>query len=252
MLVVALFITGMPNAFCAPAGWVLHQKSAWMGYQTVYVTPAKMLFKSNLFNGLLDVNTEQVTVYNETSKQYCKLPLSEWRKRISSDILVDFGDVFENANQEASIAGQQTQLYRMYTKSSAGKKELSGQLWAAPDMGLPARARKAIAQIVGMPDQFGVPLRVYRLAEGRKVPAIDTLKIERKNLPGSLFVLPKGFTEAEDEVSLFLGGSGDAEGLSGLFGELDGMDLDSLTPKGGGKRSGVKKIRKKVGAGRKK
>ncbi len=197
---------------------VLHQNSAFLGKQVMYLTPAKVVLKSELFSIILRVKEDRIYIYNDKKKCYVDQPYSAWARRVGGQ-LASNPHATLTKSQATTICGWKCTQYRMEPKKGFVTDRC--EFFVSPDSNLPATTLAAVAKFGDFPQGVGLPLRAVKISvHGKRINGLDTTKIERKPVPDSIFKLPAGYRKVEDEVEVLL--ADEDEGMEGLLDEMSG------------------------------
>jgi hypothetical protein len=231
--------------------WVLHQKSDASGEQTVYLSSAGC----RLENDPMDIkfvvaeaataggNPEwQVAIWSDKKKliyrntlaglQMERLKQTEAADRISKK----FGATKEvtpfAAGKQDKIAGLPATEYVSVTKT---KNPMDGsiakattRIWMTDQIRPPAAALQMMKQKMdGLPpDQMS--LRMVIESDGKRVTAMDTLKVDKMPMPATAFNTPSGYRRVPSEIDVAMG-----EGAGRALGELQrNLQEGPVVPKG--------------------
>lgn len=104
-----------------------------------------------------------------------------------------------------TVAGLQATRYERRVTTPAGKVLKTGEAWLTRDLKLPPRSHDAIARLLNVPPELGMPLRLIGLTpRGQRITYMDSYDARRVQLKPANFARPKGFREVKDEVALIL------------------------------------------------
>ncbi len=188
----------------APASaWMLEQQSDYSGRQTIIVSPDGMRADTPDYTTVLIPPEYNATLYNHRTRKYFVTTgkhLSEKYKLKSEAVY----QIVRGGSQK--IAGLKAQQFFGDKVSSEKTKRRKLEFWVTQDLPVPAKAYRYWSAMSGIPNGYGLPLRVIKLRSGgTKTTIIDTLSCRRTSITGSTFKIPVGYKMVDDEMSIILG-----------------------------------------------
>ncbi|HEY9777361.1 MAG TPA: hypothetical protein V6C81_26600 [Planktothrix sp.] len=183
------------------------QRSSFSGQQHCYLCKKGVRIESTLIDTIIDFDKGTVTMFKDSLKSYCTMTYDQWK-----------GQFAQNKNKlkkereikkgiTAKISGVEAVQYLLLNKDRT-EKHLSEEYWTASPKEIPAKFTAPLSELVGLPPELGVPLRVtQRKRDGRTLNVLETLKVTRSTFGPKLLQCPSGYKQVKDAVSLVLGES---------------------------------------------
>jgi hypothetical protein len=199
------------NAASADApGWVFHQDGSYIGKQDLYVTAAGAVLKTSLATFIIKPKTGTIVAYNAKNKTFVEMPTSEWKKTFAGYFAVTPGSEVQKGSGKSTLSGLSVQQYKVIAHDRRKPYE-TDEVWSAMTSSIPADVVKAIADFVDLPKDLGLPVKIIRAKHtDTPVKVLDTFKIERVTVAGSLFKVPAGYRKVHTEVEVLLEESDDS------------------------------------------
>ncbi|HEY9719332.1 MAG TPA: hypothetical protein V6C69_17780 [Trichormus sp.] len=159
-------------------------------------------------------------VYSETNKSYMEMPHNTWKDKFNasrfggrkSSVKHDMKSV--KTGKSTMIAGQKADLVVINFVFKNAPPQKVAECWMADRVVPPPAFVELMHNMLNVPTDQGMPLRVTQFREnGKSATILDTTKVEQAPVPTASFVMPKGFKKVEDEMQLM----------------VDDSDLDFMT-----------------------
>jgi hypothetical protein len=205
------------SSLAAGEGWILHQRSDYLGQQTLYLSPQGMKVTSRAINTIVFVPTRKVVLYNDKTKSFFESNYDQWCKKYAGPPPGSDGRKVQKG-KTGEIAGVKAVQY-FFQNIEKGKFRVTEEYWAASDTSLPAKVIEAVDKVSNFPPGLGIPLKIFRINEkGGRVTALDTMSCERAAVPVSVFKSPTGYSPVKDPMTLLLGN--DSAGMDAELGKM--------------------------------
>lgn len=167
-------------------------------------------------------------LYNESTKKYMEVPHGQWEQRFK----VLLGGRKKNTKERklktkrtgetkifAGIKGEEIVVTDV---SKDAKPGFYMDLWIAEQITPPEQFTFFLKEVLGIPAERGLPLKVINVEPKRKVTVYEAVKVGHDPMPKNAFTLPKGMIKVQDEMQLLID---DSE-----FDTTDGADTKSTPP----------------------
>jgi hypothetical protein len=153
-------------------------------------------------------------VFNENTRNFVELPYDEWQRRFvigQTNKLVDehgrFRLTSRNTGKTEKIC--KFKAYEYVVERKADLKhgiptEKLTELWIASDIKAPPQITQIFCSRLNVPAAKGIPLKAIHRTNGRMVPVLETLDVQKKGLPDSLFEPMKNYKRVKDEMGLMM------------------------------------------------
>jgi hypothetical protein len=179
-------------------------------------------------------------VFNENTKNYVQLPYKEWQKKLvmtqGNKIRDQRGQIKLESHRSGKIAKICKFRAQEYVVERKGDAKLGiptqrmTELWIASDIKAPPQVTEVFCSQLNVPAAKGIPLKAFHRTNGRLVSVLETLDVQKKALPASLFEPLKGYKRVKDEVGLMMDESTE-DMVNDLLDSTGPSTLDSKTPK---------------------
>jgi hypothetical protein len=201
----------------ADKGWKLEQAGDYLGPMTCYVgkKSIKMVLKRYGINFCLSSTDYKVIGYNDKTKTYFSEDYATWKERFLSSRL--------DINKAESVQQGTTTVANIKVKRILVQSVRGGQPARAPIVNgrsyntemFVTDDIKTLPQFISLmtaldylPSNLGFPMKVVRYSPmGTKTVAWNTLSSQRTEIPEK-FSIPKGYAPVDNELALFVGGTG--------------------------------------------
>jgi hypothetical protein len=212
-VLIVLTLTGLACPVCAGAGansqnrgWVVKQKGNYLGKQTFYVSPGGIKITSSTISVLATGEQATAFIYNNETQKFLEMPYEEGLTAFVGRKSITPKSSHVTKGKKGVIAGLKATQYIMEDVHEHGRK-VTGEFWIADEELIPAKWAKSLSAWSGLPRGFGFPLRIYMVRKGgKKALILDTISAEKADIPDSAYKIPKGYTKAEDEMTVIFGG----------------------------------------------
>ncbi len=208
-------------------GWHLYQESKLFGSHEIFASAdgVKIVNKKLGTCVVVRLPSMQFAMYNQRMKLIHERKLATWKGGIAHRMKVIFPDQldfkFVKAGTE-QIAGAKTTIWECtnvgqnrLTKSGELRKPKLYKCFLAEQIKVPEAAANMVAQYYDFPRLGKIPLRVTH-GNGPHKTRLDTVKVERMDVPASAYAIPQNLKFVKDEGQLLLEGSD--HGLLDLLG----------------------------------
>ncbi len=231
-------------------GWAIRQSSNFAGTVFSDLTPHALRMHIGRLGLTIITKAPQwnALVFNENSKTYADLPYQRWQQRFSINAKSSYRDERGRLALTVQNTGRTMTIehYKAYecwvVRKSEPKKHIAeqkiSQLWIASDIKLPPQIAQIFCSHLGIPAQKGIPLKASRDTNGKMVSVLETLSVDRRQMPGSNFDPLPGYKKVKNEIELVMGESSD-EAMNDLL-DIPGGGLDLPACKHKSKSGNVK------------
>ncbi|HEY9786984.1 MAG TPA: hypothetical protein V6D17_16450 [Candidatus Obscuribacterales bacterium] len=145
----------------------------------------------------------KVSIFNDATHQYFEAPLDVW----ISKYVRDFAKTHKHLSLcgRGRVAGLEALRYELRARQPGGPDRVLREIWIAKDLGLPKKIQDLMLAMVGLPPDYGVPLKVTRiLPDNTRENVVNTLVAKKIDLPYDAFKKPSGYKKAKSELALLL------------------------------------------------
>ena len=219
MKILGFSAIALLSFLCQPAmaqekGWMLTQRSEYMGDQYIYV--CKNGFKwvnpkagANVVTG---APNWVVTMFNDKTKQYFQTTFEKWRSQMlstSGNRAREMQSARWKKAGSATISGLKASKYVMSGPATQGGGKLSAvkraACWVADDIEVPAPIADMLSRVYGMPRTRYFPLKVsYQTNGGQVKVALDTYRSSTCAIPANYFAKPQGYALASSQAEVLM------------------------------------------------
>ncbi len=223
-------------------GWILYQTSPFAGEQIAYISHdgVKSVNPQMNITCIVPAANPRIIYFNDKTKVYSEMTIDEFKANLEKrkagvdglgKAMGEQTDKPLKKTGEVEIAGIKA---TQYTEESAPvpppksrnvlglEPTASGnsELYFANDISVPAAFHMVAHKPMNVPTNNGVLLRmVVSTGDGEKVTALDTVRVERQDLPPDTFVAPTGYKRVKNEMEVLMG-EGAGQAMEGLFNEF--------------------------------
>ncbi|MEZ4487430.1 MAG: hypothetical protein R3C24_12640 [Cyanobacteriota/Melainabacteria group bacterium] len=213
-LLMALFVAAQPVQ-AQESGWMLTQRSEYMGDQYVYVSKSGFKWVNPKAGANLVTASPDwvVTMFNDKTRQYFQTTFEQWRNQMIStggQRARDMQAARWKAAGSGNISGLKATKYVMSGGPiGAGGGKLStvkaATCWVSDEIEVPAAIADVLSRAYGMPRTRYFPLRVtYVTGSGQVKSALDTYRSSTCAIPAAYFAKPNGYALASSQAEVLM------------------------------------------------
>lgn len=197
-------------------GWVISQSSNFAGTVFSELTSNALRMKVGRL-GLIFITKApewNAYVFNENTKNFVILPYGEWQKKLIVSQGSKFRDPRGQLKLESRSTGKSAKICNFraqeYLVDRKGDPKLGiptqrmTEIWIASEIKAPPQITQVFCSQLNVPSAKGIPLKAIHRQNGRMVPVLETLTVQKKALPASLFEPMKDYKKVKDEVGLMM------------------------------------------------
>lgn len=212
---IALLVSSFQNpVFAQNKGWMLTQRSEFMGDQYIYVsaTGFKWVNPKAGANVVTSSPGWIVTMFNDKTHQYFQTTFEKWKSQMASSGGSRAREMqaarWKKAGS-ANISGLKATKYVMEGSISPGGGKLSSvrqaACWVSDEIEVPAPIADVLSQAYGMPRTRYYPLRVTYVTGGGQIKvALDTFRSSTCAIPANYFSKPQGYALASSQAEILM------------------------------------------------
>lgn len=213
LLLISLYGAGPVQA--QENGWMLTQRSEYMGDQYVYVSKSGFKWVNPKAGANLVTASPDwvVTMFNDKTRQYFQTTFDQWRNQMIStggQRARDMQAARWKAAGSGNISGLKATKYVMSGGPiGAGGGKLStvkaATCWVSDEIEVPAAIADVLSRAYGMPRTRYFPLRVtYVTGSGQVKSALDTYRSSTCPIPAAYFAKPNGYALASSQAEVLM------------------------------------------------
>lgn len=202
-------------------GWVISQSSNVAGTVFSEITGNALRMKIGRLGLIFTTKGPEwnASVYNEATRNFVEMPYKVWRERFTFSCKTSSGKTgLLDRNGQLQLTSHATGKFEKICKFKAAQwvverkanqklglpQQKLTELWIASDIKAPPEITQIFCSRLNVPVTKGIPLKAVHLSNGRMVSVLETLAVEKKLLPASLFEPIKGYRRVKDELALMM------------------------------------------------
>ena len=183
----------------------LNPHSPYSHSQIVFIGAEGICIAADDVKMFLKAPDYEVFLYNSTSKQYTRAPLSSWLSKYGALPFAKTGKYIVKASTGTigGVAAQQS--FMMLGKGADARKQR--EIWTTEAIDVSEKVQHILQHMCGVPEGSvsGVPLRVIRgLGDGKPEYMLNTLSVKKIATPKAAFTQPVGYQKVASELTLML------------------------------------------------
>ncbi len=184
------------NPVLAAKGWVLEQRSP-AGRQVVSVCPSGMRVAGESLTFSMTAPGYDAKFWNTKTKHFIQISHKEWQEKYVSNI----NRKPQLTGEEERIGGLKCSVYYVPNHKNPRKAQ---RIWISKEINLPSKFSNMMLSWLRLPENLGVPVRVYSYKDGKLVQKeLDTVEHKKSDLQASLFSIPAGYSKVKSLVDIW-------------------------------------------------
>ena len=200
-------------------GWTIHQSGTYGSLSDFTDHSLRIYIDSLKLTIIAKAPKWNACVFNKRLKTCLDLPYKDWQKMIGDSSISSHQDgqgkfvlIAKTTGKTMAIHKHNCLEFLIFRKTEPQKQtneEKVSELWAASDIKAPSPVARIYCRRFGMAEQRGIPLKVNRCnSNGKMIPALETISIERHMIPASTFAPLPDYKKAKNMAELIIGKSG--------------------------------------------
>lgn len=187
--------TSLASPASAAKGWVLEQRSP-AGRQVVSLTPEGMRVSGENLTFSMTVPTYEARFWNVRTKRFLQIPYKEWQERYVSDR----NRKPQLTGDEEKVGGLKCSVYYVPNHKNPRKAQ---RIWTSKEIVLPDKFSNMMLSWLRLPENLGVPVRVYSYKDGKLwQKELDTVEFKKNDIAKSTFATPSGYSKVKNLVEV--------------------------------------------------
>lgn len=209
---VAVVTAGAPPAF-ATRGWVLEQRSP-AGRQVVSLCADGMQVAGESLTFSMTAPAYDAKFWNTSTKRTMQIPYKEWQERYVSHK----NRQPQLTKEDEKVAGLKCAVYVVPNPKNPNKFQ---KIWTSKEINLPSKFSNMMLSWLKLPEELGVPVRVYTFRYGKLwQKELDTVESKKSDIAMTAFKVPAGYTKVKNLVEVWEDPNVNAfEDAAGIFKE---------------------------------
>ncbi len=210
---VVLGFSAVASPAFAAKGWTLEQRSP-AGRQVVSLCSEGMRVGGENLTFSMTVPTYEARFWNVRTKRFIQIPYKEWRERYVSDK----NRKPQLTGEEEKVGGLKCSVYYVPNHKNPRKAQ---RIWVSKEIVLPDKFSNMMLSWLRLPENLGVPVRVYSYKDGKLwQKELDTVEYKKNEIPKSAFAVPAGFSKVKNLVEVL------EDSTTGVFEDAAGILKD--------------------------
>jgi len=199
-------------------GWIIRQKSPFLGANVWYITERHVKSASSIFTLIVDLETYRAIMYSIKSGKYIEMSVEDAAARCGAFRRAKSYYFKEmKLKKDVTVAGLKGKEYVREGLKKKGDRFIADQIYedkidVTDEIKFPPRVVNLLSRVTLIPHEKGFPTRAERTGYLKGRPQnrseafamLDTLYARRSVIPDSEFKVPRGLTETTSELELLM------------------------------------------------